>query len=91
MDQKIKWTMVEYENPEKVMGRIYHTALTYMEKIFMFGGSFMYNKKRQMRECLNQVVVFDPKARSMNVLKTSGISIQPRKNHCAAIFSIDSD
>jgi hypothetical protein len=32
------------------------------------------------------VVVFDTLANSFNVIKTKGISVQPRKDHCAAII-----
>lgn len=46
----------------------------------------MYNRKRQVRECTNSVLVYDTNMRSFNVLKTKGISVQPRKDHCAAIF-----
>lgn len=46
----------------------------------------MFNRKRQIRECTSQVLVFDSIEKTYNVLRTKGISIQPRKDHCAAIF-----
>ena len=46
----------------------------------------MYNRKRQVRECTNQVIIYDTNARTLNIIKTKGISVPPRKDHCAAIF-----
>ena len=45
----------------------------------------MFNRKRQLRECISQVVVFDTVDEAFNVLKTKGVTVQPRKDHCAAI------
>ena len=46
----------------------------------------MYNPKREVRECKNQVLEFDLEPRVITILKTKGISIGARKNHCAAAF-----
>ena len=31
-------------------------------------------------------MVYDTEALSLNILKTKGVSVQPRKDHCAAIY-----
>lgn len=46
----------------------------------------MFNPKRQVRECTNQVLEFDVEDRRINILKCKGISIGVRKNHSAACF-----
>lgn len=46
----------------------------------------MFNRKRQVRECTSHVLVYDTVDCSYNVLKTKGISVQPRKDHSAAVF-----
>ncbi len=46
----------------------------------------MYNRKRQVRECTNQVIIYDTIMRTFNIIKAKGISVPPRKDHCAAIF-----
>jgi len=46
----------------------------------------MYNKKRNIRECLNQLLVFDPQQNSYNVIKTKGIIVLPRRDHCATVI-----
>jgi len=46
----------------------------------------MFNKKRQVRECTNQVIVFDINEMHCSVLKTKGFSVIPRKNHCASMY-----
>jgi len=43
--------------------------------------------KRQIRECTSQLVVYDTIENQLNIIKTKGISIQPRKDHCAAIIA----
>mmetsp|Transcript_3054 Transcript_3054/g.4674 ORF Transcript_3054/g.4674 Transcript_3054/m.4674 type:complete len:90 (-) Transcript_3054:406-675(-) len=73
-------------NDDKIQGRCRHTACPYRDKIYIFGGSYMYNRKRQVRECTNQVIIYDTILRTFNIIKTKGISVPPRKDHCAAIF-----
>jgi len=46
----------------------------------------MFNKKRQVRECTNQMVVFDTITKIYQIVKTKGINVLPRKDHHAAIF-----
>ena len=40
------------------------------DKIVSFGGCFMFDKKRQVRECTNQVTVYDTLEATMTLLKT---------------------
>jgi hypothetical protein len=37
-----------------------NSAVTYRDKIYMFAGCHMYNRKRQIRESVPHVSVFDP-------------------------------
>ena len=46
----------------------------------------MWNKKRAVRECTNQVIVFDIRESHMSVSKVKGFSVIPRKNHTASVF-----
>ena len=45
----------------------------------------MFHKKRQVRECTNQLVEFDTYANHMTQCKTTGYSAGARKNHCAVV------
>jgi len=36
-----------------IEGRLNHTSLFYQDKIYSFGGNFMFNKKRNARELSN--------------------------------------
>lgn len=45
----------------------------------------MFNRKRQIRECTSQVLVYDTVEETLNVLKTKGVTVQQRKDHCAAV------
>ena len=31
-------------------------------------------------------MVYDTESQSLNILKTKGVNVQPRKDHCAAIY-----
>jgi hypothetical protein len=46
----------------------------------------MWSNKRQVRECTNQVIVFDINEKHVNILKTKGFSVIPRKNHCSSMY-----
>lgn len=46
----------------------------------------MYNPKRQVRECTNQLLEFDTYERRMTNCKTTGFSAGARKNHCATVY-----
>jgi len=80
------WKNVDYQAISKIMGRCRHSTAVSKGKVYSFGGSYMYNRKRQIRECINQVMVFDTANNSINIIKTKGISVQPRKDHCCSIY-----
>ena len=42
----ITWERIPYTSVEPVQGRQCHTSVTYNNKIYTFGGCFMFNKKR---------------------------------------------
>jgi len=44
--EHISWAKFDYESKEKLEGRLQHTALNFRDKIMIFGGCYMYNKKR---------------------------------------------
>ena len=46
----------------------------------------MFNRKRQVRECTNQLLEFDTYDKRMNVLKTTGFSAGARKHHVATVY-----
>ena len=48
----MKKLKTEADEPKPVYG---HTTVGYKDKLYIFGGSFMYDKKRQFRECTNQM------------------------------------
>jgi hypothetical protein len=48
-----EWKNINYEFSESIQGRQSHSSCPYDDKIFTFGGCFMFNRKRQVRECTN--------------------------------------
>jgi hypothetical protein len=69
------WSNIPYEAEEKVLGRCRHTACAFNDKIYVFGGCFMFNRKRQIRECTSQVLVYDTVDQTYNQLRTKGLSV----------------
>ena len=53
------WRNIDYQTGDSILGRCRHTSCVYEDKIYSFGGCFMFNRKRQIRECTNQVTVYD--------------------------------
>lgn len=47
------WKNIDYQSMDSINGRCRHTSCTYEDKIYTFGGCFMFNRKRQIRECTN--------------------------------------
>ena len=56
---QVIWERVPYTSTEAVVGRQCHSAAAYNHRIYIFGGCFMFNQKRQVRECTNQLLEFD--------------------------------
>ena len=46
----------------------------------------MYDKKRQVRECTNEVTVYDTIEHTYKLIKTKGMNVIPRKDHVAAVY-----
>lgn len=84
-DQVI-WKRTPYSSLEQIQGRQCHSTVLYQGKMYVFGGCFMFNPKRQVRECTNQVLEFDGSEAKVQIVKCKGISVGSRKNHAAACF-----
>lgn len=84
-DQVI-WERIPYKSSEQIQGRQCHTSCSYNNRVYVFGGCFMFNKKRQVRECTNQLLEFDTYERTLSVCKTAGFSAGARKNHTATVY-----
>jgi hypothetical protein len=69
-----------------IQGRQCHSAIPFNNKIYVFGGCFQFNRKRQVRECTNQVLEYDLEKQTIDILKTKGVSIGSRKNHTAVPY-----
>ena len=80
-----KWTNMPYTTMEKINGRCRHSSCAYQDKIYTFGGCFMFNRKRQIRECTAQLMIYDTIDNTVHLAKTKGIAVQQRKDHCSAI------
>ena len=69
-DGQTQWTNIPYYSNDKIIGRCRHTSCAYNDKVYMFGGCFMFNMKRQIRECTSQLVIYDTIEDTLNIIKT---------------------
>ena len=86
MGDSVNWEKVNFTSQEQIQGRQCHTTIHYQQRLYVFGGCFQFNRKRQVRECTNQVLEYDLQAGTIEVIKTKGVSIGSRKNHTAAAY-----
>lgn len=82
----VSWERVQYSSTENIQGRQCHTSVSYNNKIYTFGGCFMFNRKRQLRECTNTLLEYDVYDKRIEVIRTRGHPVSARKNHCATLF-----
>ena len=68
-----KWKNVEYTTNDLNLGRCRHTSVTYDDKIFSFGGCFMFNKKRMIRECSKEITIYNVALNSYQITRTKGV------------------
>jgi len=85
---RVQWNRIDYDCEEKVQPMMSNSAVTYQDKVYMFAGCFMYNRKRQIRESVSTVSVFDRmgKPSLKKVDANSTFLIRAKKNHCAFVF-----
>jgi hypothetical protein len=46
----------------------------------------MYNSKRQIRECSNELIVFDTNSKEYSIVKTKGLNVISRRDHTAVVY-----
>jgi hypothetical protein len=85
---KIVWNKVNWTSPPfiNIQGRQAHSTVHYKNSIYIFGGSFSYNKERGIRECTNNILEFNVATQTLCPLKTDGAAVNVRKNHTAVAY-----
>lgn len=53
MGEQVIWERSPFTSQEFIQGRQCHSTITYHNKLYIFGGCFQFNRKRQVRECTN--------------------------------------
>lgn len=77
------WTFVENGGQSKK--RYGHTSHSWENKIIFVGGSRMYNKDLKRRECLNDILIYDPAAKVWTEIIPSGAYLEPRRHHASCL------
>lgn len=80
---EFKKLKTEADDPKPVYG---HSSVSYNDKIYIFGGAFMYDKKRQFRECTNQMQVIDTQLGIHYRILPKGSNIPARRFHHAVVY-----
>lgn len=63
-----------------------HSTAPYKNKLYVFGGCFAYNHKRQARDTTNSMLAYDLTAKTVAIVKTGGLVPSMRKQHTAVTF-----
>ncbi|CAG9334048.1 unnamed protein product [Blepharisma stoltei] len=80
-----KWEKIKAKGIE-ADPRFGHTAVELRRKIVVYGGETSHSRSNsQLRECLNEVKAFSIDDNEWIYIRTTGVLIQSRKNHCAAV------
>lgn len=83
----ISWQKTEINDPlNQIKPRQCHTTVAFDKKLFVFGGCFNFNRKRQVRETTNQIIEIDLLRKTTCIHKTIGMAIGVRKNHTAVTY-----
>jgi len=89
MGDRVYWEKINYKTAQRgqqINGRQAHSCVHFRNKLYIFGGCFSFNRKRNARECTNQLLEFDYSTKTMDIIKTNGVSASLRKNHTAVTF-----
>ena len=57
---EIKWENLELKCLTPYEPVQSHSSVSWDNKIYSFGGCYMFNPSRKLRECSSQVIEFDP-------------------------------
>lgn len=63
-----------------------HTACTYEGRLIITGGARMFNRDQKRRECLGDVLVYNPGDNSWKELFNSGSFYEARRYHASCVF-----
>lgn len=71
---------------EEEKKRYGHTACVWENKIVFVGGSKMYSNDAKRRECLNDILIFNPYNLEWSKVHAEGSAFEPRRYHCTCII-----
>ena len=63
-----------------------HAATTYDDQLVIMGGAKMYNREAKQRECLNDVLIYNPIREEYTEIIPEGIPCEPRRYHSACMI-----
>lgn len=63
-----------------------HSTVAFKNKLFIFGGCFAYNHKRQARDTTNSLLQYDLDTKTVKIMKTGGPVPAMRKQHTAVTY-----
>eukprot|EP01022_Parablepharisma_sp_SALTPOND_P026623 TRINITY_DN644_c0_g1_i1.p2 TRINITY_DN644_c0_g1~~TRINITY_DN644_c0_g1_i1.p2 ORF type:complete len:469 (+),score=15.56 TRINITY_DN644_c0_g1_i1:1707-3113(+) len=78
-----KWTMDSLGDQTKK--RYGHTATVWEDQLVIMGGSRMFSNESKQRECLSDVLVFNPDREEWTEIVPEGLPCEPRRYHCSCM------
>jgi len=68
------------------LGRHGHTACEFNKQLVIFGGEQQFNTTLHIRDCLNDVHLYNLEKSEWKYIKPPSNHLQPRRYHTAAVF-----
>lgn len=84
MYNEYSWIYLYKGDP--LIKRYGHSADEYDGKIVVVGGSKKFNKDMKRRECLSDLLIYDPSTNVWNTLLPAGAYFEPRRYHASCMF-----
>lgn len=81
------WKRLEFHSDIELEPRLGHISLPCKQGLMIYGGEKQYNSVLKVRECLNDVRLFNLETKEWKFIKTWGDFIEGRRNHAGVLIS----
>ncbi|KAL4481097.1 hypothetical protein ABPG72_015052 [Tetrahymena utriculariae] len=82
------WKWINMDQAAQLQeGRYGHTGHQYKKDLLVFGGEKKYNSHLKMRQCFNDIQIYEFSKNSWNQIRTFGDIIENRRNHASVIIT----
>lgn len=80
---RVNWVIENHGDPLKK--RYGHATAMWENKLVIVGGSKMYCKETKRRECLSDIILYNPSNEEWVTIRADGAAFTPRRHHAACV------